>query len=389
MTNKTRPLHVLFVFAPGIMAGAEKVVIAGMTALLKEDLHLELILIKEMRVPQFALNFKKSLPENLLVHELKSRWPIDLRLIKNALNLIRRKKNKVILHSHGIKALFVISMIRIFTSNIIHIHTHHGNTSHNFKMKIYEWISHFLMKKCHHIIAVGPHMEHQLKNELFPYSKISAIENMLSMPNQYSCYEQKGIFLASKKETMTKIHLLFLGRLSEEKGILHFLDFFDQYPQKNDFHLTIVGDGPQRKIIEDTIVIRQMESLVTIVGHVNHPESYFIENDLLILPSYREGLPLTLIEALSIGMPVMANDVGSIQFLIKNNQNGLLIESMEINLWHEALDTALKSIKHWQKFSLLNANEIANRFSPKSWAFKTRILYLNELAKDELKSDPP
>jgi glycosyltransferase involved in cell wall biosynthesis len=136
-------------------------------------------------------------------------------------------------------------------------------------------------------------------------------------------------FLASNRDlvpTDRAIQIGFIGRLSPEKGLLFLIEAFDKLKMDHSIHLHIVGDGPEKPKILDRIKQLELEELVTLHGFVPNPQTVYQMLDLLILPSLTEGIPLTLLEGMSLGIPVIASDVGGIPEIIEDNKSGLLVK---------------------------------------------------------------
>lgn len=362
----------VIIMAPGILAGAEKVVLSGLNALDKAGATPHIIIIKETRVPHFAENFRKLIPPNIKVMEVLSKRALDISLpaqIKKILKSeVQLKDDMIVFHTHGFKALIACSLMR---GDIKHIHTHHGNTSHTLKVKIYEKIAMLIMKRCHHIIAVSEKMKNDLLVELSPFKKISVVSNMLSFNKNENIPKRRS---QSQAHTNELIHLLYAGRLSPEKGILNFLKFFNNMNIRYYFKLTIIGDGFQRAEIEQFIHTHNLSSQVELKGMLPDPQESFLNADLLIMPSLREGLPMTLIEALASGLPVIANNVGAISTLIKPGLNGYLCETTQLS-WSKGLSLALSDLHEWKKYTLSEAQNITERFSQSKWALETKLIY--------------
>ena len=116
----------------------------------------------------------------------------------------------------------------------------------------------------------------------------------------------------------TKI-FLFLGRLSEEKGIKVLLETFQTLQQ----NLIIAGAGPLQKKVEE---VCSRCSNIQYIGHLNTDEiqQYLAKCDALIFPSvWYEGMPITILEAFARGTPVIASNLGAMQAMVKEGYNGL------------------------------------------------------------------
>jgi glycosyltransferase involved in cell wall biosynthesis len=88
--------------------------------------------------------------------------------------------------------------------------------------------------------------------------------------------------------------------------------------------LVLVGDGPERGAIEDLVRQREMEGNVRLLGQRADVPRLLAASDIVLLTSISEGIPLTLIEAMAAGRPVMATRVGGVAEVVADGQTGLL-----------------------------------------------------------------
>ena len=367
--KNTRPVLVL---APGVLAGAEKVVLTGLLGLRDAGSNPLMVIIRETRAPHFAHDFQKALPANVESVIIDSTKAFDLQLPKRLKAVILNESTPVILHSHGFKALIACYMMK---GAIPHLHTHHGNTSHTLKVRIYEKLAMMTMKSCNHVIAVSHKMKQELDLKLSPFKKISVIENMLSLSNAQKIRAER----TSKVSADKTIKLLYVGRLSPEKGLLPFLESLSTSPVKDSFHLTVLGDGVEKLLVEKFINDHSMQNQITLHGFVSDPSKFFVDPDILIMPSLREGLPMTLIEALASGVPVLANNVGAIASMVTHDKNGFFAKDFSTESWHEALLTTTTNYKKWISNAASEAEFVEERFSLKNWTQKTIELYEAEI----------
>jgi glycosyltransferase involved in cell wall biosynthesis len=117
---------------------------------------------------------------------------------------------------------------------------------------------------------------------------------------------------------------LFVGRISEEKGVQVMLDAWKEMPGKK---LFVAGDGPD---YERILSMARNRSNVNFLGRRDRMEilSLMKRCKALIFPSiWYEGLPLTIVEAFATGTPVIASSVGSMKEMIQHEKNGLLFET--------------------------------------------------------------
>ncbi len=368
MNSRPKVFRPILILAPGVLAGAEKVVLTGLAALSAIGLNPLMVIIRETRVPELAHEFEKMIPSHIDYRIIDSTKALDVELPRRIKASLEDQTLPLILHSHGFKALIACYMIR---GKRPHIHTHHGNTAHTFKVRIYEKIAMLTMKTCRAVIAVSYQMKNELEKNLRPFDRIVVIENMLSLKNASKIRSERKHHFHSENF----IRLLFVGRLSPEKGLMIFLKALAASPLKNHFHLSVLGDGQERALAESFVQKSDLSKQVVFHGFVSDPSRYFASTDILVMPSLREGLPMALIEAKASGLPVIANKVGAIHDLLTHGHNGYFSDGFSSTSWIKVLEETLKNYPKWAQVSQKEAQDIEERFSAETWAKKTKDLY--------------
>lgn len=123
--------------------------------------------------------------------------------------------------------------------------------------------------------------------------------------------------------------IICVGRLSAEKGQVGLLRTFARLRSKHSkLSLRLVGDGPDRSGLEELARELGVSDAVSFVGRLPEEEALgeIARADLLVLPSFMEGLPIVLMEAMAVGVPVVASRVAGIPELVEDGQTGLLFD---------------------------------------------------------------
>jgi glycosyltransferase involved in cell wall biosynthesis len=121
----------------------------------------------------------------------------------------------------------------------------------------------------------------------------------------------------------------YIGRLTEEKGILNFVRAIPKVLEmREDVRFLIGGDGYLCGKIKEYLKKRNLNDKVKVVGWIPHEElsKHLNELKLLVLPSYTEGLPNIMLESMACGTPVLATAVGSIPDMVRNKDTGFLMK---------------------------------------------------------------
>ena len=131
-----------------------------------------------------------------------------------------------------------------------------------------------------------------------------------------------------EKEKAT-VRILSVGRLSSQKAIDQLLLAFStvQKEVSRPVQLWIVGDGPQRRLLEKMIIDLNLEDSVFLMGWRDRDtlRTFYSSADCFVLPSLDEGMPNALLEAMAAGLPIVATDVAGSSELVKEGVNGLLV----------------------------------------------------------------
>ena len=120
-----------------------------------------------------------------------------------------------------------------------------------------------------------------------------------------------------------------IGRLSEEKGTLNFVEAIPQIiKERSDVEFLIGGDGQLRNGIENYLNENNLTDRVQLTGWVPHDKlpDYLNELKLVVLPSYTEGLPNLMLEAMACGTPILATPVGAIPDVIIDCETGFILK---------------------------------------------------------------
>jgi glycosyltransferase involved in cell wall biosynthesis len=142
------------------------------------------------------------------------------------------------------------------------------------------------------------------------------------------------------------IRLVCVGRLCEQKGQLLLIDAAVQLAKHAPgFELVLVGDGPRRAVLEQRIASHGLQDIVRITGWLSNAG---VRREVqaaraLVLPSFAEGLPVVLMEALALGRPVVTTFVAGIPELVRDGVNGWLIPAGDVDALAAAMFAVLST----------------------------------------------
>ena len=223
------------------------------------------------------------------------------------------------------RSAMFISLAKFFKRKVV-IHIHGGG----FK-EYYEKNTSFVHKnllKCDTIIALTEYWKEFFEGLGF--------ENVIVVPNIVD-----SPIIQEKKYHDDKVHILYLGLITKAKGIYDLLEAFSKHNDelKGKVLLHIGGNGETGKL-QEIIAQKALSSIVKFEGWVGGKKKIELLNnaDIFILPSYTEGLPISILEAMSYKLPVISTPVGGIPEVIEDGKNGILFTPGDKEALYQAID---------------------------------------------------
>jgi glycosyltransferase involved in cell wall biosynthesis len=175
--------------------------------------------------------------------------------------------------------------------------------------------------------------------------------------------------------------LLCVGRLAEQKGQLLLLEAAARLKRENlPFQLILAGDGPLRSQIESLIGRYDLGGQVTITGWLTNAQicEQIIAARVVILPSFAEGLPVVLMEALALRRPVVSTFVAGIPELVETQKSGYLVPAGCVDRLAEAMRWALtEDVERLREMGRCGAEQVARQHDAYVEAQKLALLFEN------------
>jgi glycosyltransferase involved in cell wall biosynthesis len=203
------------------------------------------------------------------------------------------------------------------------------------------------------VIAVSDSLKSML-NKHFHVDAL-VVHNLVGEGFDYNPTSQRSTF-----------NFVTVGSLFHVKGYDILIDAFAKIASvNNNFRLTIVGDGNQRPLLQQLITKHNLQSKVSLVGRKSRAEvaDILLNSDVYVSSSRNENFSVSVLEALSIGLPVVATICGGIRECI-NDSNGLLVPTENVDLLSDAMLKISQNISNYNRESI--AHDFENRFSTTS-----------------------
>jgi len=170
--------------------------------------------------------------------------------------------------------------------------------------------------------------------------------------------------------------VLYIGRLSREKGVHELLDAW-KLVKPSDSSLLLMGDGPEEKALADRIRLENIRN-VELVGFVpkGTQEAVWARSAFSVVPSiWEDPLPTVIFEAWEHGRPVIATNVGGNQETIVHGVNGLKVEMANPSQLAEAIDTLLSDRDLCKRMADAGMEDIRTKFARDRWLLKMQAVY--------------
>lgn len=181
------------------------------------------------------------------------------------------------------------------------------------KQQLYRLIEKFLAKQTDAIIAVSNY-DANLAQEarINPKYGLHVVHNGIEKRTRSSTIRNKNIVMVARFQAPKRQDLLLQAfALLEDKEVT----------------LTFIGDGPTKKEVEKLAETLGVKEQVIFKGDQQDVKGYLEEASIFVLMSNFEGLPISIIEAMAAGLPIIASNVGGVQELILTNENGFLVDN--------------------------------------------------------------
>jgi glycosyltransferase involved in cell wall biosynthesis len=169
-----------------------------------------------------------------------------------------------------------------------------------------------------------------------------------------------------------------VGRLMPIKGFEYLIEAFAQFRRQRDRQeskLVIVGDGPLRAALEQCAerqgLLRQVEFLGMRTDVYNLMKAF----DAFVLPSLHEGVPMVLLEAMALGVPIVASGVGGIPEILEDKREALLVPARDARALARGMEVLAGSSETRARLVRAARVRVETQFSIQSSAAKMRTMY--------------
>jgi glycosyltransferase involved in cell wall biosynthesis len=307
-----KPLRIIHVLAPAPFGGLESVV-QSLAIEQKEQGH-EIVVAALMETgaaEPVMLERLRSANIDVVVVAAPSRSYLTQR---RAILELCESRDAQVLHTHGYLP-DVISASLGRRARFVRVCTVHGFVRGSYRNRVYEWMQRKSFSRFDAVVAVSGHMSSELR-------AASARNRIVTLPNAWSPVRP---FLSREEARNTlglspaKFNIGWIGRISREKGpdvMIDALPHLGIFP----WHLTVVGDGKERKAVEERAHNLGLGDRVSFRGQVTDASTLLRGFDIIAMSSRTEGTPIVLLEAMRAEVPIVATNVGGIPDVLSERE---------------------------------------------------------------------
>lgn len=253
---------------------------------------------------------------------LNKAWYFFYHWVELVLFLIFDRRIKIV-HIHtAANASFERKMImaktaRMFGKKVV-LHMHAADFREYYAESSKQQWMRDSINACDKLIVLSPQWKDYFVQIGIDEHKIVILNNIVSTPES-----------TSDDTTEPKVRFLFMGTLSQRKGIRDLLNvIIDHHEELRGKFMLRFGGNEDEEIIKKILADNELDDVARFEGWVTGEKKWNLLKwaNCYILPSYNEGLPISILEAMAYGKPIVSTPVGGIPEVVKSGRNGILVE---------------------------------------------------------------
>jgi glycosyltransferase involved in cell wall biosynthesis len=321
---------------------------------------------RRQNVTQSPNEFVRAARElQLEVEIIPERWRFDLSVLSALRNIVERHRPDLVV-SHSVKSHFLVWRSHLWR-NCPWIAFHHGYTTTDRKMRIYNRLDRWSLPAADRLVTVCYPFARELStNTGVPIANIAVQHNSIR-PRPIASQSDAQALRSKLGIAPDESVLLAVGRLSKEKAHVDLLAAFARLRETNrdlKHKLVIVGDGPERGMLEAAARSRGISGDVIFTGQQNDVQPFYAAADVFVLPSHSEGSPNVLLEAMAANVPIVATDVGGVPEIVENSKSAVLIPANDPTAMATAIARVINDRDFARQLTTKSAALIASLYTP-------------------------
>jgi sugar transferase (PEP-CTERM/EpsH1 system associated) len=307
-TAVARPLPTICQLLHGLRVGGAEVLAARLARGLSDQYRFIFACLDEIGTLGEQLR-----QEGFMVEVLHRREGVDWRCPWRLARLLRRERVELV-HAHQYTPFFYALTARLFYRRPVLLFNEHGRHHPDFPRPKRIFINRLLLRRRDRVVAVGRAVANALiRNEGIPERRVDVIYNGIDLPAFSHRGHDRGAIrreLGAGADDLVILQVARLDYLKDHATAVAALA--EVVRRRKNARLILVGEGPEEKRIADCIRHHDLGSHVRLLGLRTDISRLLSAADIFLLTSISEGIPLTVIEAMAAGLPVVSTNVGGV-----------------------------------------------------------------------------
>ena len=284
-----------------------------------------------------------------------------------------REQDIDIIHCHLPWAGLVGRIVGKITGKPV-IYTEHNKQEryHWFTRKLNRWTFHWQQ----HVVAVSQDVEESIQRNIKSFTPISVVLNGVDTerfrPGKFDKREIRISLKIPADAPVVGNVAVFRVQKRLDQWVKEANKIKSKYPNA---HFLLVGDGPMESIVKEKIEQYGMRECVHRPGRLEEVRPWLVAMDVFMISSQFEGLPIALLEAMSMELPIVATSAGGIKEVINHRKNGLLIDVNQPDLLADNVISLLENYDQAKRLGGEGRNTVVARFSLRRMVQELEELY--------------
>lgn len=334
--------------------------------------------VRDNKDQEFQIG-EKARTKGLAFYEIEERSKVDLSVLQKLYKIIAQH-NINLIHAHDYKSDLFAYLLRRKVRQLrpALVSTMHGWALDGFRGRVFWRLDVSLMRKFDHLIAVSHATKEQMVDAGIPTELISVVHNGIDTHTWSPCQTNVAMREALGLENAAPI-IGYVGRVSAEKDLYSWLRAValvaTECPQAR---FVLVGEGRNDSLLAELRKIAaglDIADKVQFLGYRDNLPAIYATFDIFFLSSLREGICNSLLEAMAMGIPVVATDVGGTKEVILHERTGFLVSSGNVEGMAKAILRLVSNTVLRKKLGLAGRKRIEDDFSFRSRLSRIETLY--------------
>ncbi|HJT32845.1 MAG TPA: glycosyltransferase [Pirellulales bacterium] len=343
-----------------LVVGGAEVLAARLARQFRSDYRFVFVCLDELGTLGHELS-----DDGFPVYVLHRRGGVDWHCMRRLARILRHESVRL-LHAHQYTPFFYAAASRMLAKNVPIVFTEHGRHYPDHPRKKRMIANRILLRRGDRLFGVGHAVRQALvDNDGFAAERVRVIHNGIDLQPYDAPRDARRASV--RRELGYEPHELLIvqvARLDYLKDHATAIRAFARICQRRpEARLLLVGEGPERPKIEREIAERHLGHSVRLLGLRQDVPALLAAADLFWLTSISEGIPLTIIEAMAAGVPVVATNVGGIGEVIDADRTGLLVGSGDDAALANSVCRLLESERLRGRLTETARGDALNRFS--------------------------